>query len=45
MRDAWLAQLNEHMTLDLRIMSSSSMLSVEITEKKKKKKENILKVK
>jgi len=30
---AWLAQSEEHVTLDLRVMSSSSALGVEITKK------------
>lgn len=33
-RDTWLAQSVEHMTLDLEVMSSNPMLSIEITLKK-----------
>ena len=38
---AWLAESEKHVALDLRVLSSSSMLGVEITFKKviKKKKE------
>ena len=35
-RGAWLAQSTEHMTLNLRVMSSSPTLGVEPTKKKKK---------
>jgi len=34
----WLAELAEHVTLDLRVMSSSPTLGVELTLGKKKKK-------
>ena len=34
-RDTWLAQLVQHATLDLRVLCSSPMLSVEMTLKKK----------
>ena len=34
---AWLAQLVEHATLDLRVMSSSPTVHIEFTLKKKKK--------
>ena len=34
---AWLAQSLEHATLDLRVMSSSPMLVIEVTLKKKKR--------
>ena len=33
-KGAWLAQLEEHATLDLRAVSSSPMLAVEITKNK-----------
>lgn len=33
-QDTWLAQLKEHATLDLRVMSSSPMLGVEIIKNK-----------
>lgn len=32
MKDAWLAQ-SEHVTLDLRVLSLSHMLGIEITKK------------
>ena len=32
-RDTWLAQSEEHVTLDLRLMSLSPTLGVEITKK------------
>ena len=32
--DAWLAQSVEHVTLDLRVLSSSLMLGIEMTFKK-----------
>ena len=32
-RGTWLAQLVEHVTFDLRVVGSSPMLGVEITEK------------
>ena len=38
---AWLAQLEEHATLDLGVVSSSPMLSVKITLKKKLQKKNL----
>ena len=34
MRGTWLAQWVEHVTLDLRVVSSSPMLGVELTEKR-----------
>ena len=37
MQSTWLAQLVEHVTLDLRVMSSSLMSGVEFTLKKKKR--------
>lgn len=37
-RGAWLAQLGEHMTLNLRVMNSGPMLGVEITLKEKEEK-------
>ena len=42
LRGAWLAQLMEHITLDLRVRSSSPTLSVEITLKKEKKRKKLL---
>jgi len=38
LRGAWLAQSEEHAILDLRVMSLSPTLGVEITKKKKQKK-------
>lgn len=40
-RGPWLAQSVEHATLGLRIVSSSPMLGMETTLKKKKKKRNV----
>ena len=36
LRGAWLAQLVEHVTLDLQVVNSSPMLNIELTLKKKK---------
>ena len=39
--DTWLAQLEEHATLDLGVVSSSPTLSVEITKKISVKKNSV----
>ena len=39
---AWLAQLEEHMTFDLEVISSNPTLNIEITKKEKTLKERIV---
>ena len=43
-KSAWLAQLEEHATLDFRVVNSSSTFGVEMMQERKKRKERNFKM-